>query len=168
MSSCWKCGTVIVEKLLFCESCSVVQKPKNLHHFDVIGVSKSFNVDTLELTKNFRQLQSQLHPDKFTQKSKDEKKISEEYSMLLNTAYKTLLSPIERGLYLLELEGYPLLEGEIMMSPEFLYEVMEINEELDDIDNLEDLQHFKETNNLRLENMLKLVFFLPLLISLFC
>ena len=80
--------------------------------------------------------------------------------MLLNTAYKTLLSPIERGLYLLELAGYPLLEGETIMSPEFLYEVMEINEELDDIDNLEDLQYFKETNNLRLENMFKFVVFL--------
>lgn len=76
----------------------------------------------------------------------------------MNTAYKTLLSPLERGLYLLELEGYPLFEGEIMMSPEFLYEVMEVNEELDYIDNLEDLKSFKETNNIRLANLLKFVF----------
>jgi len=153
--NCWKCEAVIQSKELFCQSCYAVQKPRDTDHFDIIGVKKSFNVDLAELTRNFRYLQSQLHPDKFTQKSKDEKEISEDYSMLLNTAYKTLLSPIERGLYLLELAGYPLLEGETIMSPEFLYEVMEINEELDDIDNLEDLQYFKETNNLRLENMFK-------------
>ena len=45
-----------------------------------------------------------------------------------------------------------------MMSPEFLYEVMEVNEELDYIDNLEDLKSFKETNNIRLANLLKFVF----------
>jgi len=156
--NCWNCGGLVDEKALFCPSCSVVQKPRNVHYFEVVGMTKSFNVDVAELTKNFRHLQSQLHPDKFTQKSKDEKEISEYYSTLLNTAYKTLLSPLERGLYLLELEGYPLFEGEIMMSPEFLYEVMEVNEELDYIDNLEDLKSFKETNNIRLANLLKFVF----------
>ena len=77
--------------------------------------------------------------------------------MLLNTAYKTLLTPLERGLYLLELEGYPLHEGEISMSSEFLFEVMEINEELDEVDNIEDLQHVKDSNNLRMQNLLKFV-----------
>jgi len=160
LSKCWKCTAAIEDNsTLFCKVCQVILKPKETHYFDVIGVKKSFDVNAAELTSNFRKLQSQLHPDKFTQKSQDEKEISENYSMLLNTAYKTLLTPLERGLYLLELEGYPLHEGEISMSSEFLFEVMEINEELDEVDNIEDLQHVKDSNNLRMQNLLKEVGF---------
>lgn len=69
--SCWKCGvTVDLKKVLFCNRCDVVQKPKhNLDYFEILGVEKQFDINSKKLTQNFRLLQMQLHPDRFSQKS---------------------------------------------------------------------------------------------------
>ncbi len=69
--SCWKCGvTVDLNKVLFCDYCEVVQKPKNdVDYFEILGLKREFEVDTKKLTKSFRLLQMQLHPDRFSQKS---------------------------------------------------------------------------------------------------
>lgn len=67
---CWKCGAQKSEHL-FCEKCNVLQEPdKNLTYFDVIGVKKSYDLKTTELTKKFRKLQNLLHPDRFGGKEK--------------------------------------------------------------------------------------------------
>lgn len=87
-----------------------------------------------------------------------EKEISAEYSSLLNQAYKTLNSPLDRGLYLLEINGLPLKEGEdISFGPDFLSEIMEINEELHQLDNLQDYQRLRTTNQMALDKLYKYV-----------
>ncbi len=74
----------------------------------------------------------------------------------MNQAYKTLSSQLERGLYLLEIEGYPLLdEGEIAMGPEFLNEIMEINEAIHEAEDSEDLQAIKTTNEHMLSDLFR-------------
>nr|XP_009670627.1 PREDICTED: iron-sulfur cluster co-chaperone protein HscB, mitochondrial isoform X2 [Struthio camelus australis] len=56
---------------------------------------------------------------------------SEQHSSLINKAYQTLLNPLSRGLYLLELNGIQLAqETDCDADPEFLMEIMEINEKL--------------------------------------
>ncbi|KAI9558535.1 hypothetical protein GHT06_015323 [Daphnia sinensis] len=98
----------------------------------------------------------QLHPDRFSQKSEDEKQISAGYSSLLNQAYKTLSSPLERGLYLLQIQGHALSdEGEIIMDPEFLSEIMEINEEIHEVEDHESLQRIQKANDIELENLFR-------------
>lgn len=69
--SCWKCGiNVDLNKVLFCDYCEVVQKPKvDADYFEILGMEKNFHIDTKKLTRNFRLLQMQLHPDRFSQKS---------------------------------------------------------------------------------------------------
>lgn len=49
---------------------------------------------------------------------------------MINNAYKTLHTPLERGEYLLELEGIELPEDNTISDPEFLSEMMEQNEEV--------------------------------------
>lgn len=68
--SCWKCGVdVDLNKVLFCKHCEVVQKPKDkADYFEILGMERKFEIDTKTLTKNFRLLQMQLHPDRFSQK----------------------------------------------------------------------------------------------------
>lgn len=156
--SCWKCGvTVDLKKVLFCNYCEVVQKPKyDVDFFEIFGMKRTFEVDNRELTKKFRLLQMQLHPDRFSQKSEEEKQISAGYSSLLNQAYKTLSSPLERGLYLLQIQGHALSdEGEIIMDPEFLSEIMEINEEIHEVEDHESLQRLQKTNAIELENLFR-------------
>ncbi|MGH0151321.1 UNVERIFIED_CONTAM: hypothetical protein FKN15_043690 [Acipenser sinensis] len=63
--------------------------------------------------------------------SSKEQELSEKQSALVNEAYRTLLGPLSRGLYMLKLQGLQLEEGtHFAMEPQFLYEIMEINESL--------------------------------------
>ncbi|XP_052545453.1 iron-sulfur cluster co-chaperone protein HscB isoform X3 [Tympanuchus pallidicinctus] len=60
-----------------------------------------------------------------------EQRYSEQHSSLVNKAYQTLLHPLSRGLYLLELSGVePAQETDSDADSEFLMEIMEINEKL--------------------------------------
>jgi molecular chaperone HscB len=56
--------------------------------------------------------------------------LSDEWSSLINKAYKILQSPLERGEYLLKLNGYELPEKNTIDDPEFLMEMMERNEQV--------------------------------------
>ncbi|XP_037673051.1 iron-sulfur cluster co-chaperone protein HscB isoform X1 [Choloepus didactylus] len=93
--------------------------------------NRSFRVDTMKLQHRYQQLQRLVHPDFFSQRSQMEKDFSEKHSTLVNDAYKTLLAPLSRGLYLLKLRGIEIHEGtDNEMDREFLMEIMEINEKL--------------------------------------
>ncbi|XP_054851983.1 iron-sulfur cluster co-chaperone protein HscB [Eublepharis macularius] len=60
-----------------------------------------------------------------------ERDFSAQHSALVNAAYRTLRSPLSRGLYLLELNGVELEKGtDSQEDPEFLSEIMEMNEKL--------------------------------------
>lgn len=74
---------------------------------------------------------------------------------MLNQAYKTLQSPLARGLYLLELEGIVIEERDNHVEREFLFEIMELNEELDEIENSEDLFQMSSKNQLNLDYLLR-------------
>uniref|UniRef100_A0A1I7XRH3 J domain-containing protein n=1 Tax=Heterorhabditis bacteriophora TaxID=37862 RepID=A0A1I7XRH3_HETBA len=95
--------------LTCCKFCSISHRiqPSGNHKnmFEYIGVPVSFNIDESILKKKFRDLQSQLHPDKFAQTSEFERNISEEHSRHLNQAYKILSDPFERAKYLLKILG---------------------------------------------------------------
>ncbi|RZF41568.1 hypothetical protein LSTR_LSTR000282 [Laodelphax striatellus] len=130
---CWKCGSSIMNHSLFCEKCNCIQEPdKNSNYFDLLDVNSSFDVRNDELSRNYRKLQSVLHPDKFGNKSEEEKIISEEYSSLINKAYNTLQNPLNRSLYMLKLKGLSIEEGNTDLDKEFLMEMMERNEALEE------------------------------------
>jgi len=106
-------------------------KPENsLDYFSVFGLEKGFSMDTSELSKKYKSLQKELHPDKFGQAEDTEKDASEEWSALVNDGYKILLKPLPRAIYLLEIVGFPFEEENIDIDPEFLGEIMELNEEV--------------------------------------
>ena len=108
----------------------IVKPEKKFDHFSVFGLEKVFSIDAAELSKKYKNLQRELHPDKFGQADEDEKDASEEWSALVNDGYKILLKPLPRAIYLLELVGFPFEEENINIDPEFLGEIMELNEEV--------------------------------------
>ncbi|NXH05109.1 HSC20 protein, partial [Loxia leucoptera] len=92
---------------------------------------RSFRVDPGQLQQRFRILQRAVHPDRFGQRPPKEQYYSEQHSSLINKAYQTLLNPLSRGLYLLELSGVePAKETDCDADSAFLMEIMEINEKL--------------------------------------
>lgn len=67
---CWNCGQTERESKFFCQKCKALQKPSNNYNFfHLLDVKETFEIDTNELSKKFRQLQSLLHPDKFSNAS---------------------------------------------------------------------------------------------------
>lgn len=67
-SICWKCGKQRKENL-FCDKCQIIQKPpEKQNYFNIFGIEENFNLDAVHLRNRFRQLQSLVHPDKFTNK----------------------------------------------------------------------------------------------------
>uniref|UniRef100_UPI0037E7ED4E iron-sulfur cluster co-chaperone protein HscB n=1 Tax=Semicossyphus pulcher TaxID=241346 RepID=UPI0037E7ED4E len=133
--NCWRCKEPLEKSpAFFCMSCKVVQPPEEgISYFKIMDCDYTFTLDTQKLQKRYLQLQRSLHPDNFSQKSVKEQEFSEIQSALVNKAYKTLLKPLSRGLYMLELQGMHIEEGtDSGADSEFLMELMEINEALDE------------------------------------
>ncbi|XP_065351198.1 iron-sulfur cluster co-chaperone protein HscB [Cloeon dipterum] len=145
--ACWKCGADKPLDNFFCNKCSALQEPNHSStYFQMLGVDRKFDLKVAELTKKFRSLQNLVHPDKFGSKSQDELQHSETHSALLNQAYKTLLKPLDRGLYLLSLEGMSIEEDTIQMDPAFLMQIMELNEELEAASSSQSILKLAESN----------------------
>ncbi|XP_042343589.1 iron-sulfur cluster co-chaperone protein HscB [Plectropomus leopardus] len=132
---CWSCEQPLDKRpAFFCKSCKVVQPPEEgTSYFKIMDCDYTFTLDTHKLQKRYLQLQRSLHPDNFSQRSVKEQEYSESHSALVNKAYQTLLKPLSRGLYMLELEGMGIEDGtDSGVDSEFLMELMEINEALDE------------------------------------
>ncbi|XP_060574031.1 iron-sulfur cluster co-chaperone protein HscB-like [Ruditapes philippinarum] len=155
---CWKCGTPTDEEkeLFFC-NCGVVQSvPSDLTYFKVMNCEEKFDIDIKSLASLYKNLQSRLHPDKFGQCSKEEQALAEYQSAFVNKAYNTLLKPLSRGQYLLEIHGDPIEEANSAVDPNFLMEVMEINEDISEaVGNDKALNQLDDINNARMEKCIE-------------
>ncbi|XP_050401127.2 iron-sulfur cluster co-chaperone protein HscB [Patella vulgata] len=146
--ACWKCGKKIDAKseLFFCE-CGIVQKvTPNISYFTLFDLSENYKIDIWKLYEAYINLQKRLHPDKFTQASEEEKLYAEKQSSLINKAYTTLSKPLSRAIYMLKIHNKPIEEDSALSDPEFLAEVMEINEELAELSSPENLKDLEEQN----------------------
>lgn len=130
---CWQCGNEnssagIQFKCTKCQG--LLELPDDVDHFQLLRTDKRFNIDTKTLTKQFRELQNVLHPDKFSQSSEKEQYLSAEWSSLVNKAYRILLSPIQRAEYLLKSQNVEVSESNTTSNKQFLMDMMERNEEV--------------------------------------
>ncbi|XP_059920637.1 iron-sulfur cluster co-chaperone protein HscB isoform X2 [Gadus macrocephalus] len=154
--SCWKCQQTLEDQpTFFCPLCKVVQPAdESASHFQILNSPHSFTLDTQKLQKTYLQLQRTLHPDNFSQNTKEEQQHSEDQSALLNKAYRTLLKPLSRGLYMLELEGMALEEGsDSGADPSFLMELMELNEAVEDAQTPEEADRIGRDTKVKLEEL---------------
>lgn len=103
-------------------------------YFQLFKLPAQFALDNAELGQRFRQLQAQLHPDRFASKSQHEQRIAVQYSAFVNQAYTTLRKPLSRAFYLLELTGMSAeqVSGE-KIDGGFLIEQMDLREKLETI-----------------------------------
>lgn len=101
-----------------------------MNFFEFYDLPVSFVVDEKLLKQRFLQKNKQYHPDFHTLSSADKQEEVLQLSTFNNQAYKTLLDTNSRIKYVLELYGL-LEEGErYTLPPDFLMDMMDINEEL--------------------------------------
>ena len=100
-------------------------------HFELFNLPITLTVDTSGLSKKYFELQRKYHPDRFVQASEAEQEEALQVSAQVNKAYKVLKDPDETIKYVLQLKGLLEEEEKYQLSPDFLMEVMELNEELE-------------------------------------
>ncbi|XP_054248497.1 iron-sulfur cluster co-chaperone protein HscB [Indicator indicator] len=157
---CWSCGSPLPGAEgppRFCPGCQALQPPDQRPDlFRLMDCDRSFRVDAQQLQRRFRSLQLAVHPDRFGQRPPKERHFSEQHSSLINKAYQTLLNPLNRGLYLLELHGVELAqETDYDADSVFLTEIMEINEKLAESENEDSLQEIETLIKAKQEELTK-------------
>jgi molecular chaperone HscB len=99
------------------------------NYFDLFGLEKKFSVPQENLDRAYRDIQSQIHPDKFSHAGEAEKRLSMQWATRANEAYQTLKKPLSRARYLLQLNGVDTQEeSNTAMPTAFLMEQMEWRE----------------------------------------
>ena len=102
------------------------------NHFELFQLPQQFAIDSTLLDKAYRDVQNQVHPDKFVSGSDAEKRVAMQWATRANEAYQTLRKPLMRASYLCELNGFDLqTESNTAMPMAFLMQQMEWREALD-------------------------------------
>jgi molecular chaperone HscB len=103
------------------------------NHFDLFQLPQQFALDSAALDRAYRNVQGQVHPDKFVSASEAEQRVAMQWATRANEAYLTLKSPLKRASYLCELHGVDLqIESNTAMPRDFLMQQMEWRETLED------------------------------------
>ena len=102
---------------------------RHQNYFELLGLPISYAMDMALLDRNYRKLQSEVHPDRFVSASSNEQLQSIQLATLVNDAYRILKNPTTRARYLLQLRGIETLEeSNTAMPADFLMLQMEWRE----------------------------------------
>jgi molecular chaperone HscB len=101
--------------------------------FELFGLTPAFAQDCAFLDARWKDLQREVHPDKFAAQGAAAQRLSMQWSVRINEAYQRLKDPLKRAAYLCELNGSPVnAENNTAMPAAFLMQQMEWREALDE------------------------------------
>ena len=101
------------------------------NHFDLFQLPATFAIDMGALDAAYRDVQGQVHPDRFVGATDAEKRVAMQWATRANEAYQTLKNRQKRAQYLCELHGVDLkTESNTAMPMQFLMQQMEWREAL--------------------------------------
>lgn len=126
------------------------------NYFEIFNLPVSFDLDDDQLSATYRELQKEVHPDRFAASGEQQTRMAMQLTSLVNQALDTLKLPVSRAHYLLKLSGLDIdHEQDTTMDPMFLMEQMELREEFENVPTKPDplaevdrlLKHVKESMN---------------------
>lgn len=123
---------LLTNKALFTRNPGYLSILLKVDHFDILGVSRQYNVNKSTLENTYKDMQKLIHPDKFAGNSNNVKECSEFLSSYINEAYNTLRNDYERSLYMLLLEGIEVKEDDKLTNLKDLEIIMELNERIEE------------------------------------
>jgi molecular chaperone HscB len=102
-------------------------------NFSLFDLPHRQAIDGLDLERRYRDVQTQVHPDKHAHLSDAEQRVAMQWATRVNEAYLTLKSPLKRAEYLLRLLGHdPQIEQNTAMPAAFLMQQMELREAVEE------------------------------------
>ena len=128
--------------------------------FELFQLPVSYDVDMNKIQQHYIDLQKQVHPDKYTSGTDQEKRLSMQQTSWINEAQATLKDPVARATYLLKLKGTDInLENETTMDAGFLMQQLELRERLgnikDEMDPLDSLDQMSKELKSATQDMMK-------------
>ncbi|HET9463646.1 MAG TPA: Fe-S protein assembly co-chaperone HscB [Thiobacillus sp.] len=102
-------------------------------YFELFGLPQSYALDRDKLDTAYRELQNTVHPDRFAAQPEAEQRVAMQWATQVNEAYQTLRHAVNRGVYLLKLQGINAFDANnTKMAPAFLMQQMEWREAIED------------------------------------
>ncbi|UEG49027.1 Fe-S protein assembly co-chaperone HscB [Ferruginibacter lapsinanis] len=101
-----------------------------MNYFELFDIPVSLQPDKKSLPKKYFDLQKKYHPDFFSQSDEDEQSEALQKSSDINKGFKILQDLDLTIKYVLQLKGLLEEEEKYQLPPDFLMEMMELNEEL--------------------------------------
>ncbi len=106
----------------------------NQNYFQLFEIPESFELDLISLADKYRQLQVDVHPDKYASSTEQEKLRAVQLTSYLNEAYSTLKSPLKRAAYLLSLHDLDVEQvSQDELGMDLLLEQIQLREALDEM-----------------------------------
>ena len=103
-------------------------------YFEIFSLPVGWIIERAAVDARYRQLQQQFHPDRYAAKGDVDKRLAVQTAALINDAYQTLISPLKRAQYLMQLDGIDAdQESHITSDGAFLMSQIDLREELADI-----------------------------------
>ena len=131
------------------------------NYFELFDLETSFFIDEANLKDSYRREIARFHPDQFASKSDSEKLQALQNTSLLNTAFESIKSPLNRASYLLKLEGVdPFDEKDTAMDHDFLISQIELREQLELIklkQNADDLEDYLDKIEEQIQSKINLI-----------
>ena len=101
--------------------------------FKLFGLDERFALEPARLDRRWRELQAEVHPDRFAAQGAAAQRVAMQWSVRVNEAYRRLKDPLRRAAYLCERRGVPIeAERNTAMPREFLMQQMAWRESLDE------------------------------------
>ncbi len=115
-----------------------------MNYFELFEIPVSFNPDKQQLKQQFYVLSRKYHPDFYMQENDAEQSEALQKLSDVNKAYKIFQHQDETIKYVLQQKNLLEEEEKYQLPPDFLMEMMDLNEQLSDAKNAGDLQVIKQ------------------------
>ena len=131
------------------------------NYFELFDLETSFFIDDSILKESYQREIARFHPDRFASKTDSEKLQALQNTSLLNTAFESIKSPLNRASYLLTLEGIDAFdERDTSMDHDFLISQIELREELELLklkQNADDLEDYLDKVEEQIQSKIDLI-----------